>query len=50
MPPSEKELIMYQKATAFDILDLIESNPEKTYTPEELREIVKAYIKGLESK
>lgn len=50
MPPSEKELIMYQKATAFDILDLIESSPKQTYTPEELRELVKAYIKGLESK
>ena len=50
MPPSEKELIMYQKATAYDILGLISSDPDKTYTPKELEELVKAYIKGLETK
>ena len=50
MPPSEKELIMYQKATAYDLLQLFEADPEKRYSPEELREIVKAYIKGLEQK
>lgn len=50
MPPGDKELIMYQKATAYDILDLVESGPEKSYTPEELREIIRAYIKGLETK
>lgn len=50
MPPSEKELLMYQKATAYDLLDLFEANPDKKYTTEELREIVKAYIRGLEQK
>lgn len=49
MPPSEKELIMYQKATAYDILDLIKSNSEKTYSAKELEDLVRAYIKGLES-
>lgn len=50
MPPSDKELIMYQKATAYDLLDLIKSKPEKSYTPEELEDLVRAYIRGLETK
>ncbi|MCI8385399.1 MAG: hypothetical protein HFE95_03060 [Acutalibacter sp.] len=52
MPPSEKELVMYQKATAYDLIGLIKSSaaPDKTYTPEELEELIRAYIRGLEEK
>lgn len=50
MPPSEKELLMYQKSTVLDILQLIKREPDKTYTPAELEELMMAYIKGLEQK
>lgn len=50
MPLSEKELIMYQKSTAFDLIGLIKSQPEKAYTADELEELIRAYIKGLEEK
>ncbi len=52
MPPSEKELIVYQKSTANDLIGLIRSSggPDKTYTPDELEELIRAYIKGLEEK
>lgn len=48
MPPSEKELIMYQKSTVLDLLQIIEDQPDKVYTPEELKKLMLAYIKGLE--
>ncbi len=50
MPPSEKELIMYQKATVLDLLQIIKKEPDKNYTPEELETLMMAYIKGLEQK
>lgn len=50
MPPSEKELVMYQKATVLDLLQIFKKEKEKTYTPEEMEEIMLAYIKGLEEK
>jgi hypothetical protein len=46
--PSEKEIIMMQKATVYDLLQIIKSNPDKSYTVEELENILAAYIKGLE--
>ena len=46
--PSEKEIIMMQKATVYDLLQIIKSNPDKSYTFEELENILAAYIKGLE--
>lgn len=45
---SEKEIIMFQKSTVYDLLQLIEQTPNKTYTQEELKEMLKAYVKGLE--
>ena len=46
--PSEKELIMYQKSTVLDLLQLIKRDPDKTYTAEELEDLMMAYVKGLE--
>lgn len=46
--PSEKEIIMMQKATVYDLLQIIKAEPDKTYTAEELEKILAAYIKGLE--
>lgn len=48
--PSEKELVMYQKATIYDIIRLIKKDPEKAYTAEELEELLNAYAEGLEQK
>ncbi len=48
--PSEKELIMYQKSTIYDIIRLIKKNPDKTYTADELEELLNVYIEGLEQK
>ena len=39
---------MYQKATVPDLLQIFKKEKEKTYTPEEMEEIMLAYIKGLE--
>lgn len=45
---TEKEIIMFQKSTVYDLLQLIEQAPNKTYTQEELKELLTAYVKGLE--
>lgn len=36
-----------RKAMAYDLMELID--PEKTYTGEEVRQIIKAYITGTET-
>lgn len=48
--PSEKELIMYQKSTIYDILKLIKREPDRTYTADELEALLNAYVEGLEQK
>lgn len=50
MPSSEKELVMYQKATVLDLLQIFKKDQDKNYTPDEMEEIMLAYIKGLEEK
>ncbi len=45
---TEKEIIMFQKSTVYDLLQLIKREPNKTYTTEELEELLTAYVKGLE--
>lgn len=45
---TEKELIMFQKSTVYDLLQLIKRDPSRTYTAEELEELLTAYVKGLE--
>lgn len=46
--PTEKEILMFQKSTVYDLLQIIEKNPDKTYTTAELKELLAAYVKGLE--
>lgn len=48
--PSEKELVMYQKSTVLDLLQIIKGDPDKTYTASELENLMLAYVKGLEQK
>ncbi len=45
---SEKEILMVQKATVYDLMRILEQNPGKTYTVEELRQLIDAYIQGME--
>ncbi len=45
---TEKEIIMFQKSTVYDLLQLIKKDPDKTYTVDELEELLTAYVKGLE--
>lgn len=47
---TERELIMYQKATVLDLLEIFKQDPEKTYTVDELEKMMFAYLKGLEQK
>ena len=44
--PTEKEILMIQKATMFDLKQILEADPDKTYTVEELKKIIDAYIAG----
>lgn len=41
---------MYQKATVLDILALLEKGPNQTYTQQELKDVMMAYVEGLEEK
>ena len=34
--PTEKEILMIQKATMYDLKKILEADPDKTYTVEEL--------------
>lgn len=45
---TEKEILMFQKATVYDVLQLIGRDPDKTYTTAELEDLLTAYVKGLE--
>lgn len=46
--PTEKEVVLIQKATIYDLMRIIEENPDKSYTPEELKKLFDAYITGAE--
>lgn len=49
--PTDRESAEIKKAMAYDLIDVIESNAEKTeYSPEEIKAIIKAYIAGLTQK
>ena len=45
---TEKEIVLVQKATVYDLMRIIEENPDKTYTAEELKKLFDAYIRGVE--
>jgi hypothetical protein len=46
--PTEKEIVVVQKATAYDLLEIIRENPGKTYTQEEIEQLIRAYIKSID--
>ena len=46
--PTEKEILMIQKAIMFDLKQILEANPDKTYTVDELKALIDAYIAGLQ--
>lgn len=46
--PSEKEIILIQKATMYDLKRILEQDPDKTYTVEELKQLIDSYIQGAE--
>lgn len=48
---TEMEVAIVKKATVYDLIDIIESRPDKqSYTPEEIKALMKAYVKGTEQK
>lgn len=46
--PTEKRIIMLQKATVYDIRRILEEDPDKTYTLQELRQILDDYVTRVE--
>ena len=44
---TEREIIMFQKSTVYDLLQLIKKDPNKTYTTDELEEMWTAFVNGL---
>lgn len=46
--PTEKEVILIQKATMYDLKRILEQEPDKTYTVEELKQLIDSYIQGAE--
>ena len=46
--PGEAEITMIQKAAMYDLIEILESEPNKSYSPEELKKIIRAYISGTE--
>ena len=49
--PTDRGSTDIKKAMAYDIINVIESDTEKkTYTPEEIKALIKAYIAGLNQK
>ncbi|MBR1660294.1 MAG: hypothetical protein IJ705_08250 [Oscillospiraceae bacterium] len=48
--PSEKEITIIQKAAMYDLIQVLEERPDKAYTVEELKQIIKAYLTASESR
>jgi hypothetical protein len=46
--PTKDEIIVVQKATVYDIKRILKENPGKTYTEEEINQILDAYITSVE--
>lgn len=44
--PSEKERLDVLKAMAYDLTVIVEKTPDKTYTAEDIKKIIQAYITG----
>ena len=47
--PTEKEILIIQKAAAYDLKLILQKEPERTYTVKEINDIIDAYIAGAES-
>ena len=48
--PTNQESLDIKKAMAYDLLIILKSEGDKTYTPDELEKIIQAYIVGLTQK
>lgn len=48
--PTERESNDVKKAMAYDLLRVIEASEKESYSKEEIKEIVNAYITGLTQK
>ena len=46
--PDEAEIAIIKKAAMYDLIEILETGPDKSYTPEELKKIIRAYIAGTE--
>jgi hypothetical protein len=46
--PKMDEIIVIQKATVYDIQRILKENPGKTYTEDEISQILDAYILSAE--
>ena len=46
--PAENERRDVQKAMAYDLLRIFEQDPDKTYTAQDLKELIDAYIRGMD--
>lgn len=47
--PTEKEITIIQKATIYDLQKIFDNGDDgKTYTAEEIKALLDAYIKGVE--
>ena len=46
--PTEKETIIVQKATVYDIQKILESSGKDTLTVDEIKKLMDAYIAGLQ--
>jgi len=44
--PTEKETLMVQKATVYDLQKIVEKGEKETYTKQEIKELMDAYILG----
>ena len=46
--PTEKEIVIIQKATVYDLKRILKESPGKTSTQEEVVKLLDAYITGVE--
>ncbi|MBQ9411982.1 MAG: hypothetical protein IJU29_02665 [Oscillospiraceae bacterium] len=45
---TEKEAVFIQKATVYDLQKILEKDPNKTYTVDEIIALLDAYISGIQ--
>lgn len=44
--PSKEEIAVVRKATVYDLQKLFEKSEKKTFTPEEIKSLMDAYVSG----